>query len=140
MSQIPPMEWTTRSIPYHEMDSVKRRLLAGESRNKIARDYGCTGRHVSRLLVQYLHLEGQPVIPGLTRKIRSERNARARAAFKQWTKKRDAHEKAVVSEGSLQHARREAALDLPREQRLVQETPAQRDLRRRTAGYIKGAF
>jgi hypothetical protein len=140
MSEIPPMEWRTRSIPYHEMPSVKRSLLAGESRNSIAQDYGCSGRQVSKLIVQYLHLEGEDVIPGLTRKIRAERGRRARAQFLQWAQKRNEYEKAVVAEGRLKHARREAALALPPAQRITTETPAQRDLRKRSEGFIKGAF
>ena len=139
-SQIPSRAWTTLKIPYHEMPSVERRLLAGESRRSIAKDYNCSGRLVSKLIVQYLHLEGKPIVPGITRKIRAERGRVSRATFKEWTKERDAHEKAVVAEGRLQHAHREAALALPRDQRLVKETPEQRDLRRRTAGYLKGAF
>ena len=46
----------------------------------------------------------------------------------------------IMAEARGKLARREEALALPREERLITETPLQRDVRRRSDGYLHGAF
>ena len=68
MSQTSEQPWISTAIPYGEMPRIRARLLQGDSRNAIAKEYNVSGRWVSSCVLEYLLREGIPIEPGITRR------------------------------------------------------------------------
>lgn len=75
--------WLSTSVPIRDMPEICEELLAGGSRNAIGRRYGVSGQWISQCVVTYLRMRGEPVVPGITRRARSQRRAEGRRWFKE---------------------------------------------------------
>ena len=101
--------WISKSVPYEDMAGIRQELLAGESRGKIAARYGCSPQWISECTVTYLRLIGEPIVPGITRRARSERKAEGRRWYKERLRQRDKNG-AWMKASKEALAEREAAL------------------------------
>ena len=135
MSEQP---WISTAIPYGDMPRIRARLLQGDSRNVIGKEYHVSGRWISSCVTEYLIREGIPIEPGITRRARSRRRKDAMQTFRGWLELHARHKEAM-SGARVRVARREAQDGLPRDQR----TPLnlrERERLRNTEGYFRGAF
>ena len=74
--------WLSTSVPMEDMPAICEELLAGGSRNAIGRRYGVSGQWISQCVITWLRMRGEPVVPGITRRARSQRRAEGRRWFK----------------------------------------------------------
>ena len=82
--RVKPTEerWLSTSVPIKDMPAICEELLAGGSRNAIGRRYGVSGQWISQCVITWLRMRGEPVVPGITRRARSQRRSEGRRWFK----------------------------------------------------------